>query len=63
MQQVVELGKGGRCDVEGFRGADGTWTRLSALTTSQRERVDAALSETAELLAPVAAICDPRRDP
>ncbi len=49
--------------VEGFRGADGTWTRLSALTTSQRERVDAALSETAELLAPVAAICDPRRDP
>lgn len=49
--------------VEGFRGADGTWTRLSALTTAQRERVDAALSETAELLAPVAAICDPRREP
>jgi iron uptake system component EfeO len=49
--------------VESFRGADGTWTRLSALTTAQRERVDAALSETAELLAPVAAICDPRRDP
>ncbi|MFE4950079.1 imelysin family protein [Leifsonia sp. NPDC056665] len=49
--------------VEGFRGADGTWTRLSALTTAQREHVDAALSETAELLAPVAAICDPRREP
>lgn len=49
--------------VEGFRGADGTWTRLSALTTAQREHVDAALSETAELLAPVAAICDPRRTP
>lgn len=49
--------------VEGFRGADGTWTRLSAATTVQRERVDAALSETAELLAPVAAICDPRREP
>ncbi|MBO1737921.1 EfeM/EfeO family lipoprotein [Leifsonia sp. TF02-11] len=49
--------------VESFRGADGTWTRLSALTTTQRERVDAALSETAELLAPVAAICDPRREP
>lgn len=48
--------------VEGFRGADGTWTRLSALTTAQREHVDAALSETAELLAPVAAICDPRRE-
>ncbi|MCI0157004.1 EfeM/EfeO family lipoprotein [Leifsonia shinshuensis] len=49
--------------VEGFRGADGTWTRLSALTTAQREHVDAALSETAELLAPVAAICAPRRNP
>lgn len=49
--------------VESFRGADGTWTRLSSLTTAQREHVDAALSETAELLAPVAAICDPRRDP
>lgn len=49
--------------VGSFRGADGTWTRLSALTTAQRERVDAALSETAELLAPVAAICDPRREP
>jgi iron uptake system component EfeO len=49
--------------VESFRGADGTWTRLAALTTAQREHVDAALSETAELLAPVAAICDPRRAP
>jgi iron uptake system component EfeO len=49
--------------VEGFRGPDGTWTRLAALTTAQREHVDAALSETAELLAPVAAICDPRREP
>ena len=49
--------------VEGFRSADGSWTRLSALTTAQREHVDAALSETAELLAPVAAICDPRREP
>ncbi|HTJ34156.1 MAG TPA: EfeM/EfeO family lipoprotein [Dactylosporangium sp.] len=49
--------------VESFRGPDGTWTRLAALTTAQREHVDAALSETAELLAPVAAICDPRRAP
>jgi iron uptake system component EfeO len=49
--------------VEGFRAADGTWTRLAALSTAQRERVDAALSETAELLAPVAALCDPRREP
>lgn len=49
--------------VEGFRAADGTWTPLSGLSTSQREHVDAALSETAELLAPVAAICDPRRAP
>lgn len=48
--------------VESSRAADGTWPPLAALSTTQRERVDAALSETAELLAPVAAICDPRRD-
>ena len=49
--------------VEGFRGADGAWTPLAGLTTAQREHLDAALSQTAELLAPVAAICDPRRAP
>ncbi|MEV8213391.1 EfeM/EfeO family lipoprotein [Leifsonia sp. NPDC077715] len=48
--------------VDSFRAADGTWTPLSALDRTARERVDAALSRAAELLAPVAAICDPRRD-
>jgi len=48
--------------VESFRAADGSWTPLSAIDRTARERVDAALSRTAELLAPVAAICDPRRD-
>lgn len=48
--------------VESFRSADGTWTPLAALDRSQRERLDAALDQDAELLAPVAAICDPRRD-
>ena len=48
--------------VEAHRAADGTWTPLSALDRASRERVDASLSRAAELLAPVAAICDPRRD-
>ncbi|MGH1550258.1 EfeM/EfeO family lipoprotein [Leifsonia poae] len=48
--------------VESFRAADGTWTPLSELDLNARERVDAALSHAAELLAPVAAICDPRRE-
>ena len=48
--------------VESHRAADGTWTPLAALDRAARERVDAALGRAAELLAPVAAICDPRRD-
>jgi iron uptake system component EfeO len=48
--------------VQSLRHPDGTWTPVSALTRAQRERLDAALSETAELLAPVAAICDIRRE-
>lgn len=48
--------------VESFRSADGTWTPLSALTRSERERIDASLDATVELLAPVAAICDIRRE-
>jgi iron uptake system component EfeO len=48
--------------VESYRAADGTWAPLGALDRPARERVDAALSHAAELLAPVAAICDPRRD-
>ncbi|WP_025157869.1 EfeM/EfeO family lipoprotein [Leifsonia aquatica] len=51
-----------RALVETFRAADGSWTPLDALDRAQREQLDAALDQDAELLAPVAAICDPRRD-
>ena len=47
--------------VESFRHPDGTWTPLASLTTTQRERVDAQIDQTIELLAPIAAICDVRR--
>lgn len=50
-----------RALVETFRAADGSWTPLAGLDRAQRERLDAALNRDAELLAPVAAICDPRR--
>ncbi len=46
-----------------LRHPDGTWPPIGSLPLAQRERLDAALSETAELLAPVAAICDVRREP
>lgn len=49
--------------VEAQRGEDGAWTPLDALARPARERIDAALDRAAELLAPVAAICDPRREP
>ncbi|WP_345762326.1 EfeM/EfeO family lipoprotein [Diaminobutyricibacter sp. McL0608] len=49
--------------VQSLRRADGSWPRVASLTLAQRERLDASLSETAELLAPVAAICDIRREP
>ena len=51
-----------RALVESFHAPDGTWTPLGSLDRGQRERLDAALDQDAELLAPVAAICDPRRD-
>jgi iron uptake system component EfeO len=43
------------------RHADGTWTPLDKLTTSQREKLNGALSELVERLAPIAAITEPRR--
>lgn len=48
--------------VETYRHADGTWTPLASLPRADRQRLDAALDEAAELLAPVAAICDMRRE-
>jgi Predicted periplasmic lipoprotein involved in iron transport len=49
--------------VREFRSADGSWRPLSALSRTDRERVDAAVDGALELLAPVAAICDVRRQP
>jgi iron uptake system component EfeO len=48
--------------VESFRTAGGAWIPLAELTRSDRERLDASLGATVELLAPVAAICDIRRE-
>ena len=39
----------------------GRWTPLGRLTRTQRERVDASLTQTVELLSEVAVITDPRR--
>jgi iron uptake system component EfeO len=41
--------------------ADGSWTPVEQLSTTDRERLDAALSELIEQLAPIAAITEPRR--
>ncbi|WP_426516630.1 imelysin family protein [Diaminobutyricibacter sp. McL0618] len=48
--------------VQSLRRPDGSWPPVGSLTRAQRERLDASLGETAELLAPVAAICDVRRE-
>ena len=40
---------------------DGSWTSISQLSSLDRERLDAALSELIEELAPIAAITEPRR--
>jgi iron uptake system component EfeO len=47
--------------VESYRSADGTWAPLDSLDRAQREKLDATVSETVELLANVAAVCDVRR--
>lgn len=39
----------------------GHWTPLKQLSRARRERLNSDLSELSELLAPVAAICEPRR--
>ena len=46
--------------VAGFQRPDGSWTPLGDIPRPQREVLDATLDRTVELLAPVAAICDPR---
>lgn len=46
--------------VASFHQPDGSWLPLDRLSRQQREQLDATLGRTVELLAPVAAICDPR---
>jgi iron uptake system component EfeO len=43
------------------RRPNGTWVSVSALSTSQRQQIDAACSQALEALAPIAAITEPRR--
>jgi len=43
------------------RRPNGTWVSVSALSTSQRQQIDAACSQALEVLAPIAAIAEPRR--
>lgn len=55
----------GRCQslVDAQHHADGSWTPVAQLDQSTRERLDGALSELVERLAPIAAITEPRRTP
>ena len=50
-----------RTEVETHRRSDGSWAALDDLDGTAREHLDAALDRALELLAPVAAICQPRR--
>jgi iron uptake system component EfeO len=49
--------------VESYHRPDGSWAPLQSLTRAQRERLNAALGGTVELLAPVAEIAEPRFTP
>lgn len=50
-----------RADVRSHRRPDGSWDTLDGLDRAAREHLDADLDAALERLAPVAAICDPRR--
>lgn len=47
--------------VASFHRKDGSWAPVESLSRSDRERLNATLGETVELLAPIASICDIRR--
>lgn len=49
--------------VDSFHSAGGAWRPLDSLSRANRERLDSAIGQAVELLAPVAAICDIRRQP
>ncbi|WP_382308704.1 imelysin family protein [Herbiconiux sp. UC225_62] len=46
--------------VASYQHPDGSWTPLASLDRPARAALDASLDRTVELLAPIAAICDPR---
>jgi iron uptake system component EfeO len=46
--------------VASYQQPDGSWTPLASLDRPARAALDASLDRTVELLAPIAAICDPR---
>jgi iron uptake system component EfeO len=47
--------------VESFHQLDGRWTPITGLSTADRQKLNATLDQTVELLAPIAAICEVRR--
>lgn len=50
-------------ELDAHRRPDGTWQSLADLSTRDRQRIDGAIGEALERLAPVAALCEPRRQP
>lgn len=50
-----------RSTLDGLRSADGSYPALAALSSSDREKVNAATSAALEKLSEVATICQPRR--
>ncbi|MGA5130317.1 EfeM/EfeO family lipoprotein [Streptomyces olivoreticuli] len=54
---------GALLDRQGPRPGHPRWTPLSRLARTDRERLDAAVADLVERLAPVAALCEPRRAP
>ncbi|WP_337820723.1 hypothetical protein [Amycolatopsis sp. A1MSW2902] len=47
--------------LESAKKPDNSWTSVSQLSALQRQKLNADVSELTELLAPIAAIAEPRR--
>jgi iron uptake system component EfeO len=47
--------------LDAARRPDGSWTPLDRLPRKERQKLNADVSELTELLAPIAAIAEPRR--
>jgi iron uptake system component EfeO len=47
--------------IQSARRTDGSWTPITQLARSQRQKIDGDVSQLTELLAPIAAITEPRR--